>query len=90
MTNSTPSAWPWPERTFNKPEPDTTSIKITGLKKTPLFKDNKPHVFEEVVVPTEDAPGHVANVLNWLEAYDRHYGCAGWKYMANLKDHIAK
>jgi len=90
MPNQPPGAWPWPSRTFNKPEPGTTTIKVSGLKKSPLFTDNKPHVFEDVIVSTEDAPAHAAAVTEWLDAYDRHYGCSGWRYMVNVKDHIAK
>lgn len=77
-------------RTFNKSEPGTTSIEITAIKNSPLFEGSAPHVVENVIVPTEDAPAHVADVLNWLEAHDQHYGYSDWKYMVNLKDHVVK
>lgn len=54
-----------------------------------IAEQDKPHVFEDAVVLTEDAPARDAFLPGWLEAYERP-GCNGWRHMVNAKGHISK
>lgn len=80
-----PGGWPTAKNALAKKTSGCEHVKIIGSKKSPLFKDHKPHVFEDVYLPAGEGREHAVRASVWLAQYDAHYGCRGWTYITSIK-----